>query len=378
MSTPTGGAEKRRGCQPRRPAAPVSPAAAARMECLFRIPICGGFCAPTENPDETCFRHISNEYTLPAGPIFFSRRSWCETCRCCQAFGRVGLPVEDRVRKIAMMCGMTGNLIMLVFCFVACLGATTSGSMLKSTYWATGFAKGEHGFELTSYLGVSMRYDEVTCPGGTEHPGCVEFWQEQGYILEGDILTAEMVWTDESICALTNISSQNVTGEREQVLEACEQCAGVGYAVPTLVLGVFAQIPTAATNCQRSTVFGDVNCQATMGFVSNFVTFALGISSLSSWYGACYVEMPTTVSGFDVEWSLGGGFVLLVIATFFKIVDGLLHFSVSTPQRVETGQEEDIVAYMMLSVPNSDPNKPDKYKYNVEEPSLKPVTLGWS
>ena len=59
--------------------------------CCYSIPFCGGFCAPTVNPETSPIRQVSNEYTLPQ-PCFRSagcRRLW-ETAFLCRAFGGVG------------------------------------------------------------------------------------------------------------------------------------------------------------------------------------------------------------------------------------------------------------------------------------------------
>ena len=37
-------------------------------KCCYNIPFFGGFCAPTENPEPSPLRHVSNEYTLPPPP----------------------------------------------------------------------------------------------------------------------------------------------------------------------------------------------------------------------------------------------------------------------------------------------------------------------
>lgn len=48
------------------------------------------------------------------------------------------------------------------------------------------------------------------------------------------------------------------------------------------IMGAITQIPQMTTDLQRSTRFGDVNCQATMGAVTSFWGTYSGISSLAS------------------------------------------------------------------------------------------------
>ena len=49
--------------------APLSPTSLC-WRAINSIPICGGFCAETQNPEETCLRRFSNETTPPQPCLF--------------------------------------------------------------------------------------------------------------------------------------------------------------------------------------------------------------------------------------------------------------------------------------------------------------------
>lgn len=305
--------------------------------CVYRIPICGGFCAPTQNPDTTCLKHVSNEFTAPGGPMLFKKKDYIETSRCCRFFGRFGVGCVAPYRGHIMMFGMCGNLVMLVFCFVAFLGTTTSTSMIKRAYWAKGVTSNQAMGTVTTFLGVNMRYDEVDCTEANDEVACQNNWKAQNYVLEDGLMTRAMSWSDEELCNVpADVSSQSQAQleELQGVATACESCASCdSYSTGMLFLNIITQFPTAATNCQRSTVYGDINCQATMGFVSNVVGFFSGMLSLQGWGSVCYKDSPKTMFGEDIEWNIGIGFVFLLLATIFKTVDAMLHCVVPTPER---------------------------------------------
>merc|ERR1719199_421345 len=60
------------------------------LQAVYRIPICGGWCAPTVNPDPTCYRRISNEWTMIGGGVFMYLAPCIEYNMCCRFVGSRG------------------------------------------------------------------------------------------------------------------------------------------------------------------------------------------------------------------------------------------------------------------------------------------------
>merc|ERR1712151_1445828 len=111
-----------------------------------------------------------------------------------------------------------------------------------------------------------------------------------------------------------------------------------------------------ATNCQRSTMYGDVNCQATLGFLSNVFSLVMNLITLTTFRDACYKDLPNSVSqgGFtvDVDWSLDVSFAFIVVATFIKLSDALTHILLKTPEARWTKpptEMKDVGDYLMLA-----------------------------
>ena len=72
--------------------------------CIINIPICGGFCAETENPERSCLKHFSNEMTVPQPCVVtHGCRLFWEHSRCCISLGGIGTrlsPDFGRIRFI--------------------------------------------------------------------------------------------------------------------------------------------------------------------------------------------------------------------------------------------------------------------------------------
>ena len=106
-------------------------------KCCYNIPFFGGFCAPTENPEPSPLRHVSNEYTLPA-PCFRSakcRRYW-EVGMFCRAFGGVGCACADRRRGGIMLFAFAMSAVAWVFVLACSAATSTSPEIVLQTAWA--------------------------------------------------------------------------------------------------------------------------------------------------------------------------------------------------------------------------------------------------
>jgi len=311
------------------------------MECLYRIPFCGGFCAPTVSPEPTCFKHVSNEYTIPAGPCYMKCPGVIESNLCCIACGKIGPSSADRNRKSIQMCGFFLNFVALILTIVALIGFSSDVDTLRSVSWVTGEATALHG-KIDLYVGVVMRYDRVDCSSWSSTSDCEFAMSSLGLLRQAEsIFTRKMKWDDDAACTGKNAHGNEQSllsmAERARVSALCQDCKDNTYSLTTLVLAVVTYLPTIGTNLQRTTRFGDVNCQKTMGVVSNIFGFITSFSSLMSFHSACYANLPseleTSHGTFPIDWSLGPGWICLCIAVCIKILDGCVHLIVPTPSQ---------------------------------------------
>jgi len=99
---------------------------------------------------------------------------------------------------------------------------------------------------------------------------------------------------------------------------------------------------------QRTTLYGDVNCQACMGVGLNIQGAVMKLLALLAFMQACYSEMPEHLSDTKIDWSLGFAWYCLLIAILIKIPDAIGHCVVPTaPEKRQAGDRfENIVEYM--------------------------------
>jgi len=317
-------------------------------KCLYNIPICGGFCAPTENPDKSCFRHFSNEYTIPARGPYMKIGHVIEWSRCCIFCGSRGFPCAHRNRKTVMAVAVGVNLFMWGLLIYPVFGLSLNADQIKNAAWATGEARNE-GQEpfLNVYVGLKARVDEIDCKRVQNRSTCESAMAAIGssasvqwpFDSQGDGVYSRVVeWSSDGSCpepgSGLDVGAASGPTPGPQAGDACRTCQeSVGETVTFAIMGVITQIPTIATNMQRSTAFGDVNCQATMGFVSSFFGCFSALMTLRSFSMSCWRNLEPESSGspITVEWQGGAAFWCLVAASVLKLWDAFSHLATPTP-----------------------------------------------
>jgi len=208
---------------------------------------------------------------------------------------------------------------------VAALGLSTTPAVLRLAPWVVGqgsLTQCPDGCRVDIYIGVASRIDDLKCDARCSQ---VEQAIAQRWGVEGSAedLSREIRWDDVSACT---------RGDDPEILQLCDDCRNNLLSTSTLVLAILTQLPTMATDLQRTTLFGDVNCQKSMGVVTNLCSLVSSMMSLLAFRAACYQRLPTDIDGqVAVQWSVGLGFKCLVGATLIKIVDALCHVAVPTP-----------------------------------------------
>merc|ERR1712218_90405 len=147
-------------------------------------------------------------------------------------------------------------------------------------------------------------------------------------------------WNDENTC------------KKSLMVDACTECvnSAVGTSA-TVITSVITYWPQLLTDLQRSTRFGDVNCQSAMGATTAILPGTLtSLAALSAFAAICKSAMPVEFHGTSIHWNLGPGFICLLIATLLKVVDFFYHMALPTPParwQKPTGEAAtDIVEYM--------------------------------
>mmetsp|Transcript_9407 Transcript_9407/g.13104 ORF Transcript_9407/g.13104 Transcript_9407/m.13104 type:complete len:351 (-) Transcript_9407:63-1115(-) len=295
---------------------------------LYNIPICGGFCAPTVSPEPTCWKHVSNEFTIPASGVFMKGSEVLEFAPCCRFFGKLGLQEAANNRKVLMGVAAFLNIVSFALCILAAIsGLSTNGSMVKALPWVTGeVTVGEHA-TVKLYLSITSRVDEVTCYTAEcdlTAANRLSHWDN-----DGSTLSRTMDWTNSDACADVDLVTDLVPGASSIVgIDICEECKENLLASFSLVFSIIGSLPTLTTNLQRATSFGDVNCQACWAVGSNLVSFVSSGVALLAFGQSCYGALPDT--GRE-EWSLGVAFWAVAITLVIRVIDTILHILLPTP-----------------------------------------------
>ena len=324
------------------------------MRVITAIPICGGFCAHTDNPEKTFLRNYSNE-TTPPQPCLYRytcRQFWEHSCFF-RGIGRIGFEWGDKNRARIMLTAFVGSFLAWILCFAAVAAVSHNSSDIQNTAWArwkisipASVTQTGVNYIIFSYVGLKARVDVKKSTGGIE------------------ISRTTVKWTQRNACNLEGF-----------YYSKCSRCGKSALgAVQWMVTGLITQIFQMTTDLQRTTRYGDLNCQKTLGMLSgmygSFSTFRAIRDFM--WdcnhrdpeeYGISYdsrISLKTnhtpTGQPFQarVDLRAGPGCILLVIATILKVFDVLCHAIVPVPNEKSEPAEEDLTlhGYMMR---NSEP-----------------------
>mmetsp|Transcript_14015 Transcript_14015/g.44021 ORF Transcript_14015/g.44021 Transcript_14015/m.44021 type:complete len:361 (+) Transcript_14015:92-1174(+) len=315
-------------------------------QCIYNIPFCGGFCAPTVNPDKSCYRHFSNEYTIPASGAFMKVGPVIEWNRCCIFCGSLGVSWAHRNRKMVMLVAFAVSLFSWALLIYPVFGLSLNPGLIRSAAWVTGEAHlHDHLALLHVYIGLRGRVDELDCKQARNQSLCEHLMDTASYVQwpfeeQGDgVYTRILSWGRNESCPDPNngLSASVFQGPDRPVLHghACQECReSVAETVSFAIMGIITQIPQMTTDLQRSTAFGDVNCQATLGLVTSLWGCFSALFALRSFSRSCWWSFQESTSGSAVafEWRPGPPFYCLVVASVLKLWDAFSHLAVPTPR----------------------------------------------
>jgi hypothetical protein len=238
----------------------------------------------------------------------------------------------------------------MILCIIAAVsGMSSDQGSVESMAWMNG--KGSlcksttegicHRFSV--HISIVTRLDKIDCGG---YADCISEATSRGLTTsDGNVFYLKRDWEDNQACGVSLETTQ-----------MCEECKETLFTSTTLLISIFTQLPTIATNLQRATLFGDVNCQNTMGKLSNIFSFVSQLMSLQAFRSACMMDLPDSLEGVKIEWSLGAGYRCLMAATIIKVIDLICHCLVPTPpERWQKPEKriDDVVDYLMLAAPHT-------------------------
>jgi len=276
---------------------------------------------------------------------------------CCINFGKMGFACAERKRKHVMMTGCLCNFLATIFLIVGSIGGlSTKASVLTRLSWVKG--EGEvvlpniPPVQITAYIGLKAQYQELSCLNQVQMTS-IQNITSMGWTGDQNGCFKKTVrWDDEITCQ----------SESQELTNTCNECKKNLLPVSTLFFSIFGQLPTMATNLQRTTRFGDVNCQSTMGVFSNLISLFSSMATLLAFRMSCKDALPTTILGnVTLTWSMGLGYQLVILGTVVKVLDMVCHCLVPTPKErwQKPGEEvSDALAYLSLAAPEEKESPP--------------------
>jgi len=301
------------------------------------------------SPEEGCIRYVSNENTLPAPLVF----PWC--CRrvhehswVARKFGNVGFSSmghPDRRRPL-LLTAFGVSFTAWVFMMLAS-GALSTGQSLNAWAWAIAEIRITPGTTVTLRAGIWARTATFYSTD----------YQPPLY------LNGIGGWAD---CAdAISMGEFNLTFDDPTA--HCTDCADVSESTTLfIILSIVTQISQISSDVQRSTRYGDINCQKLWAVLTSTFGFVTGIQSLRTFAFSCWRNLPSTYTVLlpgglpitvEAEWTGSVGFFLMAIGISLKAFDVFCHLIVPTPQerRIRPPEKVDMTTYMKLEVQSPAP-----------------------
>jgi hypothetical protein len=104
-------------------------------------------------------------------------------------------------------------------------------------------------------------------------------------------------------------------------------------------------IPAITGNIKRSTPSGDLNCTKLMTILSGLISTFTILISLSTYQTECYVNFPDeSDNGATISYSLGPGFICLLIPQLFKPLEVMINILTPVGRRADNGLQKRFVS----------------------------------
>mmetsp|Transcript_3947 Transcript_3947/g.6178 ORF Transcript_3947/g.6178 Transcript_3947/m.6178 type:complete len:266 (+) Transcript_3947:90-887(+) len=216
-------------------------------------------------------------------------RRLCEESSCCGKVGTTGFDFFDRHRRPIMLFMALLAVVSTALSVVPVVSTSTKRSVVMNSFWTQGKIHSENTMFFVGLKAVVVD--------------------------DGDSVVS-YEW-DSSECS--NVDSGN-RGFCDKCKDACDATFKV------VIVNLITSIPTIMTDLKRSTREGDMNCQKFMAILTGIVSTLTTLSSLSLFLDGCFRHLPdSTTAGNTVSYSLGPGFICLLIPQIIKPLDVIVN-----------------------------------------------------
>uniref|UniRef100_A0A7S4BCW9 Uncharacterized protein n=1 Tax=Chrysotila carterae TaxID=13221 RepID=A0A7S4BCW9_CHRCT len=303
--------------------------------CLSWVPFCGGWFIPTVSPEVTCLRIWSNENSMfKVFGVSYRIRHLLEHSLAVRKMGAIGLDCAERHRANLMLLAAFCSLAAWTCILIGAFGVSTDPRVIQTMPWArlTWTDEETAGVKFHTYFGINL-YSvklEGLARNGTD-------WTTQA----DATYEYSSQWGRNNTCDF--FGSLTTAESTEELENFCKQCESSSLSTRTFVfMSIFTQLFQIATDLQRLTPFGDLNCQKLIGWTTSLLGLTTGLVAIFSWLAGCWRYFPESIQlaslwqGVNIEThaerSIGPGCALFMLAVLLKIVDTLLHIFLKTPE----------------------------------------------
>ena len=334
------------------------PEQSACLRCIYyRIPIFGGYCAPTKNPSKSCLRHVSNEWSPQPCLRSFGFRRCLEHASIPRFVGKTGTQWGARHRASILSFAFFLSFVGWGFLIFASCALTSKKRTLFATHWLL-FDLDDESAKIRlglSHLGVSRR-------GFNYAQRKIEDACEENFVFQSKKFKETLILKTDDIDLFYQGS--------------CTRCRRAAKKSASLAItATIVQVFQMTMALQRTTPFGDMNCQKMFGIAAGlygfFATLAslrifrrnCGISTDSPWSSARSEKVEAYSLDEETEYQVrlrvksGLALSLLLITIWMKAIYVICHLLVPTPpakhHKVAADvQKYDLTTYLASAIPS--------------------------
>jgi len=255
-----------------------------------------------------------------------------------RSFGQLGFQWAEKRRAPIMLSAFFVSTLGWAFTIAACVAYTNADSAVRATYW--GWGDVDNGSVLY-FVGLRrLLFKRGAMDGSGAELSSLSWGDEH----DSALCETPLTWKSK-----TNGGAVVETLDGLPVLE-CDTCEKAANGIIRLVVvSCVTQVFQMTTDLQRTTRYGDMNCQKLFGCTTSLYGFASAFASLVEFRVACglahtfppwfktsqvAVSLISTgaLEAVDVSFYAGPGYVLLFLAVLLKAYDALCHLAVPCPK----------------------------------------------
>lgn len=217
-------------------------------------------------------------------------RFLCEKNFICVNLGKIGLKFFDDNRGPIMLFTAFIAILCTLLTIISLIGASYETENIKNCAWSYG--ETDNGDEI--WVGLSA------------------------FVIEAGGVTDTTGW-------------RNADCPNEE--NYCENCKSISLeSISFVVINLITSIPNIKGALERSTKFGDRNCEKNFQVLTCIIGLFSSLISLSEYADKCARNLPNEIGTTTVTYKLGPGFICLLVATLLLAINFLTNLLTPVPQ----------------------------------------------